>query len=123
MNKDDLNITREEIIALRQNDKPNHRKCWAKEDRQKIIDMHQAGVGITEMAVIFQRSEAAIFNQINQLCLTRRTRSPNRSSYDCKCPDCSFYGHCTKIESDVECKDTHIEQQRKPLGKQGNTGK
>lgn len=96
MKKDDLNITREEIIALRQNRKPNHRQYWTDEEREKIIDMHQNGVGISEMAVIFQRSEAAIFNQINHLELNRRTRSPNKSSNECKCPYCSHYGQCQK---------------------------
>ena len=94
MKKDNLNTIREQVITLRQNNKPNHRQPWTKAEHLQLAVMYHNGVGISEMAVTFKRSENSIMNQINQLGLIHRTRAANKGSDECKCPLCSRFGNC-----------------------------
>lgn len=41
-------------------------ECWSEEDKGKLSEMFFDNVGITEMAVILQRSETAIMQQIEK---------------------------------------------------------
>lgn len=51
---------------------------WSDEGREKLNKMFPDGTGITEMAVIFQRTESAIMQQIEQQDLYCRKQNPSR---------------------------------------------
>ena len=53
-------------------------ECWSKEDKEKLSEMFYDNVGITEMAVILQRSETAIMQQIEKQDLYDRRLYPTR---------------------------------------------
>lgn len=66
---------------------------WSKEDKEKLDKMFHDGTGITEMAVIFRRTESAIMQQIEQQDLYCRKQNPSRqrntaSPSQCLCNDC-----------------------------------
>ncbi|WP_302659027.1 hypothetical protein [uncultured Dysosmobacter sp.] len=68
-------------------------ECWSEEDKEKLSEMFDDDVGITEMAVIFQRSETAIMQQIEKQDLYDRTLHPTRQRnnsvpYKCLCEVC-----------------------------------
>ena len=51
---------------------------WSEEDKENLSKMFFEGVGITEMAVILQRSETAIIQQIEKMNLYGRRLYPAR---------------------------------------------
>lgn len=51
---------------------------WSEEDKENLSKMFFEGVGITEMAVILQRSETAIIQQIEKMNLYDRRLYPAR---------------------------------------------
>lgn len=53
-------------------------ECWSEEDKGKLSEMFFDNVGITEMAVILQRSETAIMQQIEKQDLYDRKLYPTR---------------------------------------------
>lgn len=66
---------------------------WSKEDKEKLDKMFHDGTGITEMAVILQRTESAIMQQIEQQDLYCRKQNPSRqrntvSPSQCLCAVC-----------------------------------
>lgn len=70
-----MNFSREQLIALRHNYSPaQHRDYWTPEERQELEDMYYAGYGISEMAIHFNRSECAIYNQLELMGLFKKTR-------------------------------------------------
>ena len=56
----------------------NEGEYWSNEDKQKLIEYFEDAVGITEMAVIFHRSELAVIQQIEKLDLYERKNFPQR---------------------------------------------
>lgn len=58
MNQDEF---REAVINMRHSPASLERRgeCWSEEDKGKLSEMFFDNVGITEMAVILQRSETA----------------------------------------------------------------
>ncbi len=55
------------------------------------------------MAVTFHRTEMAIMNQINNLKLYEKVRSPRKKNDECKCKQCN------KIECE-KYAETHTEK-------------
>ena len=53
-------------------------ECWSEDDKRKLSEMFFDNVGITEMAVILQRSETAIMQQIEKQDLYDRKLYPTR---------------------------------------------
>lgn len=89
-----INERKEQILALRQRTMlaENHRGAWSKEDKAKLKELFNSAVGITDMALYFQRSELAVANQIAKLY--PKVRRPNQGKEDCKCPQCIHYKNC-----------------------------
>ena len=89
--------TNEQVIAIRQLFIPNerHREYWTESERDQLREMFASGIGITEMALTFRRSEMAVVNQLNTLGLFKKCRAPKRTKKECLCPQCSHYGKCT----------------------------
>lgn len=66
---------------------------WSDKDKEKLNKMFHDGTGITEMAVILQRTESAIMQQIEQQDLYCRKQNPSRqrntvSPSQCLCAVC-----------------------------------
>ena len=90
----DINERKEQILALRQRTilAENHRETWTKEDKATLERLFREGVGVTDMALYFHRSELAVANQIAKLY--PKVRRPNQGKEDCKCPQCIHYKNC-----------------------------
>lgn len=68
-------------------------ECWSEEDKGKLSEMFFDNVGITEMAVVLQRSETAIIQQIEKMNLYGRKLYPARQKNctepsKCLCDTC-----------------------------------
>lgn len=65
---------------------------WSDDDKRRLEEMFDAGVGISEIAIRLQRTEPAVFQQIEKLDLYRRKARPRRrrslKPCVCHCPTC-----------------------------------
>lgn len=61
---------------------------WSEEDKENLSKMFSEGVGITEMAVILQRSETAFIQQIEKMNLYGRRLYPARQKNCSEQPKC-----------------------------------
>lgn len=91
------NERKEQILALRQRTilAENHRETWSKEDKTTLEQLFREGIGVTDMALYFHRSELAVANQISKLY--PKVRRPNQGKEDCKCPQCLHYRTCSEL--------------------------
>ena len=88
--KDNMNINREQLTILRQGGSPSqHRDCWSKKERQQLEDMYYQPLGISEMAIALNRSECAIFNQLELMGVFKKSHKPKKKSTKCKCSKCN----------------------------------
>ena len=53
-------------------------ECWSEEDKEKLSEMFNDDIGITEIAVILKRLETAIMQQIEKQDLYDRKLYPTR---------------------------------------------
>ena len=66
---------------------------WSQAEWDQLIRLFEEGMGITEIAIRLQRTEPAVFQQIEKLDLYRRRENPQRTrtpkAYrDCLCRTC-----------------------------------
>lgn len=68
----------------------NEGKFWTEEDRQKLKDSYDSGIGITEIAYTQGRSETAVFQQIDKMGLFSSPikRSSGAKEPKCLCANC-----------------------------------
>lgn len=52
---------------------------WTEADIKRLRDCFDQGTGITDISIALQRTEPAIFQQIEKLDLYRRKENPQRS--------------------------------------------
>ena len=111
MNNLDQNDISETIKNLRNRlIKPDHEgDYWSDEDKASLKFRFDNGYGISEMAIIYQRSESAICQQIEKMDLYGRKRDPMRQkalslprscslcNRNCRCPLCDNCEHYRKI--------------------------
>ena len=104
------------IIALRnRTTRLEHEgDCWSDEENEKLKRMFDEGMGITEIALILQRTEPAVMQQIEKLDLFQRKAYPKRRKYvkmysSCPCEACTYdmdscphNGSCPKMEKEKE---------------------
>lgn len=69
---------------------------WEEPEKEKLSRMFYSGVGISEIAVELQRTEPAIFQQIEKMDLYQRKENPQRKKYasrqpGCLCKSCQLY--------------------------------
>ena len=84
---------------------------WTDDERTQLENMFGAGAGITEMALYLQRTEPAIFQQIEKMDLYRRTDFPQRRRTDhCNGKSCLC---CTCNISVDDCPQHLSEKERK----------
>ena len=84
------NNQRELIKAIRENIvvPAKNGEYWGENERQLLINLYSDGVGISELALYFQRSEMGIIQQLNSLGIMRAPKE--RKAY-CKKPKCLCY--------------------------------
>ena len=92
-----INATNEEILAIRQRPAEKQSAYWSEDEKKQLELMFSKGVGVSEMAVYFKRSETAIFNQIELLKLFKKVTRNRSKKKGCRCPGCGCYssGKCT----------------------------
>lgn len=85
---------------------------WTKEEKEALATAFDGGMGITAMAMKFQRTEPAIFQQIENMDLFERKKYPSRrksrrKASDCLCSKCDRYKtccanreHCPQLKED-----------------------
>ena len=96
-NADTRDTFKEEILKIRRQNIEHRNAYWSEEDHKQLKQMYLDGVGISEMAVYFGRSEVAIVCQINKLLLCTNVRQPRQRNDGCKCPSCSLNNNCPKV--------------------------
>ena len=70
-------------------------ECWSEEDKEKLSEMFNDDIGITEIAVILKRLETAIMQQIEKQDLYGRRLYPARQTNcseqpKCLCDNCAW---------------------------------
>ena len=71
------------------------RDYWTDEERQILRERFEAGVGINEIAIELERSEAAVYQQVEQLSLYQRNPFASRKRKQkvkepaCLCDNCT----------------------------------
>lgn len=82
-----------EVIALRESIPLKQTSYWTEKEKSELESMFYKGVGITEMALHFSRSEPAIINMLDSMKLyvkMTRNRSHNVGN-KCRCIGCEHF--------------------------------
>ncbi|MDO4515552.1 MAG: hypothetical protein Q4C76_00250 [Bacillota bacterium] len=81
---------KELIKAIRENAVVPARngEYWRDDERQQLVNLYSDGVGISELALCFQRSELGIIQQLTSLGVMR---APKERKVYCKQPKCLCY--------------------------------
>lgn len=83
----------------------NEGACWSNDEKERLELMFYSGTGISEMAVELQRTEPAVFQQIEKMDLYQRKENPRRQRFFDREPKCL----CNNCQLDVRfcphCKD------------------
>lgn len=84
---------------------------WRPEEREKVIELFNSGVGITEIAILLQRTEPAVYQQMEKLDLYKRKAYPMRrralpQPSECLCGNCK----CPRALCPL-CEAAEIEQE------------
>ena len=96
------NGQQELLMALRSGELPSERskEYWSDREREQLRHLYESGVGISEIALLLQRSENAVIQQLITMKLlvpdcNKRARKKKRNK--CKCPlclehNCPYFG-------------------------------
>lgn len=79
------------IMALRNGEIPLNKGYWTEKEKEELTSMFHRGIGVSEMALYFRRSEEAVANQIRVLGLREQCRTTYNESI---CPNCIHYDDC-----------------------------
>lgn len=92
------------IKSMRQHAKRQEREgdYWSEEEKERLARMFYDGSGITEIAILLQRTEPAVIQQIEKMDLYQRKENPTRrdpsKAPGCLCgrckEDCAFCLRC-----------------------------
>lgn len=61
---------------------------WTQMEKDQLVRLFHNGIGITEMAIQLQRTEPAVFQQIEKLDLYQRKENPQRRKNPAQPSDC-----------------------------------
>lgn len=85
--------------------------CWSQDEKDRLSEMFYAGIGISEIAIRLQRTEPAIFQQMEKQDLYRRKDWPKRRKSVKKEPEC----YCKNCEVDPNlcprCKECAVTEE------------
>ena len=82
---------------------------WSDEDKRKVEDLFHTGAGISEIALLMQRSEPAVLQQlVKEKFFQNETKSRTRTKREqsCLCPNCASYETCKQNQQQV-CETLH----------------
>lgn len=87
---------RKELRGLRTGKRPPQRsgEYWTEDEVQKLTTMFEEGIGISAIAVELDRTEVAIYQQLEKKgflanqCKPRNRKKLERIVQDCLCPFC-----------------------------------
>lgn len=98
-----------EVIVLRESIPLKQTSYWTEKEKSELETMFYKGVGITEMALHFSRSEPAIINMLDSMKLyVKMTRNRNATGNNkCRCIGCEHFQNriCT-LNHPCESKHT-----------------
>lgn len=84
------------IQAMRQRTSQLEREgtYWTDDDKERLRSLFFDNVGITDIALILQRTEVAVAQQIQLMNLYEKVRRPSvqKKQEGCFCKKCSLYG-------------------------------
>lgn len=65
---------------------------WNENDIEKIKNAFDSGIGLSKIALMLQRTEVAIINEIEKLNLYQISKgcSKTRNNYSCRCKGCKL---------------------------------
>ena len=90
---------KDKVLALRESIPEKQSSAWTKDEKKQLAEMFYDGVGITEMAIFFERSEPAIINMLDdmKMYVKKQRRRVAGISSACKCPECEYFldGKCS----------------------------
>lgn len=61
---------------------------WTPDELERLIELFNSGTGISQIAILLQRTEPAVYQQIEKLDLYERKRNPQRAPKALKAPTC-----------------------------------
>lgn len=109
-NENELNIQREINRAYRigMTVPTQANNYWSEDDKKKVRSLYFDGVGITEIAIIMQRSELGIIQQLlrmDMLTLPENRRKSRTRKAKCLCSKCLLQENCPGPEhcSEASC--------------------
>lgn len=82
------------IMALRNGEIPLNKGYWTEKEKEQLTSMFHRGIGVSEMALYFRRSEEAVANQIRVLGLREQCRTTYKKKHESICPNCIHYDDC-----------------------------
>lgn len=89
----------EKVYAMRKRCGENgiSREYWSPEDNEKLREMFDQFYGITEMAVLLNRTERAVYQQILALNLYERIYPSRKRAlkHQCQCNNCFLSSECS----------------------------
>ena len=85
-----------EVLAIRNGIGLNRQGFrWTAEERAQLMESYYSGIGISDLAVMLQRSEQAIMQQLNRSDAFRQQSKPrNRVKATCLCYKCPTVVGC-----------------------------
>ena len=91
----------DELIARRRgyHEDKRYREVWSPEEIEMLRKSFNEGHGISEIAVLLQRSERAVFQRLQQEDLFREINKKNPENQNinkCKCKKCELKDSCPK---------------------------
>lgn len=86
--------SRELLIAIREGKIPSERsgEYWSDAEKDELRRLSMAGDGISQIALMLQRSENAVFQQLavqGLLALQGKPRERGKNEPKCRCPECN----------------------------------
>lgn len=87
----------ERIQAMRQRTGQMNREgtYWTDDDKETLKTLFSQNVGITEIALILQRTEVAVMQQIQSLNLYEKVRRQSAKTQEgCLCKQCTLQSSC-----------------------------
>ena len=86
--------SRELLIAIREGRVPSERsgEYWSDAEKDELRRLFMEGDGISQIALMLQRSENAVFQQLavqGLLTPPGSSRGPKKNEPKCRCPECN----------------------------------
>lgn len=93
------------LIALRTGERLPKRSHWHVSDEKMLVNLYYTGHGISEIALLLNRSESAVVQKLASLsCLTppNRQHHPHKKRIKPCCPQC-IENECPNYDSAMGC--------------------